>query len=275
MTSRKTWEVFLRGNLLNEARNNGTPLTPNGTRIWRYAGGGDWALGSGRLLGRIYGTNQNYRQNFSSVVASRATETLTNVQHVPTQQLGGAIQWAQTFKSFTYVVGGDITDTRATDSEIKYNVTARQRQGGAYGEMLWQPRNWSFALSTRIDGFRNFDGRQLNLQPPAPTVQFVPTNEHPIDPRLGVVRKLGGGLSLTGSVFRAFRGPSMNELYRTGQVGAQVTNANAGLHSERATGFELGGLLSRFRLGSLRSSYFWTQVNGPIAAVALTNIRIS
>ena len=64
-------DVFLRGNLLNEARSNGTPLTPNGTRIWRYAGGGDWALpDSGRLLLRLYGTNQNYRQNFSSVATN-------------------------------------------------------------------------------------------------------------------------------------------------------------------------------------------------------------
>ena len=63
------------------------------------------------------------------------------------------------------------------------------------------------------------------------------------DPRLGIVRKLGGGVSLTGSVFRAFRGPSMNELYRTGQVGAQTTLANPNLRSERATGWEAGSVV--------------------------------
>jgi outer membrane receptor protein involved in Fe transport len=32
-------DVFVRGNVLNEARSNGTPLQTNGTRIWRYVAG--------------------------------------------------------------------------------------------------------------------------------------------------------------------------------------------------------------------------------------------
>ena len=76
---------------------------------------------------------------------------------------------------------------------------------------------------------------------------------------------------MNASVFRAFRGPSMNELYRTGQVGAQTTLANPNLISERATGWEAGVLLERRRLGSLRASYFWTQVNRPIAAVTISS----
>jgi hypothetical protein len=33
--------LFVRGSGFNEARNNGTPLQTNGTRLWRYATGGD------------------------------------------------------------------------------------------------------------------------------------------------------------------------------------------------------------------------------------------
>ena len=84
-----------------------------------------------------------------------------------------------------------------------------------------------------------------------------------------------GGISLTASGFRAFRGPSLNELYRTGQVGQQTTLANPSLRSERATGWEAGGLLNVHRLGSVRSSYFWTQVNRPVAAVALVTTPTS
>jgi outer membrane receptor protein involved in Fe transport len=270
--------VFLRGNLLNEARSNGTPDTPNGTRIWRYVGGGDWALPhSGRLLLRGYGTDQNYRQNFSSVAANRATEKLTNMQRVPTQQLGGVLQWAQTYKTLTFVAGADVVDTRATDNETHVvnginqptiSISARQRQVGVYGEVLWQPKNWSIAFSSRGDNFQSFDARQAT----AGTVTALPTtNEFVYDPRLGIVRKLVDGVSLNASVFRAFRGPSMNELYRTGQVGQQTTLANPNLISERATGWEAGALLERRRLGSLRASYFWTQVNRPIAAVALSS----
>jgi outer membrane receptor protein involved in Fe transport len=49
-------------------------------------------------------------------------------------------------------------------------------------------------------------------------------------------------------------------------VGAQVTSPNFGLQSERATGWETGVATER-RWGTIRASYFLTQVNRPIVAV--------
>jgi outer membrane receptor protein involved in Fe transport len=274
--------VFVRGNLLNEARGNGTPLTTNATRIWRYVGGGDWSDGGdGRVLLRLYGANQGYRQSFSSIAANRATEKLTRLQVVPSAQLGGAAQWARTFGAWTVVAGSDTLDTRGNDAEtpVVNNVlqqtvsnTARQRDTGVYGEALWQPHGWSLALSSRVDHFVSFDAHQTGTTP----IPVLPeTAETIFDPRLGVVKQFRGGVSLTGSVFRAFRGPSLNELYRTGQVGQQITLANPALRSERATGWEAGGLWNVRRFGTVRSSYFWTQVNRPVAAVAITTTPTS
>jgi len=268
--------AFLRGNLLNEARSNGTPLQTNATRIWRYAAGGDWNdTNLGRLLLRLHGANQGYRQSFSSISANRATEKLTRLQVVPSMQLGAAAQWARTFGAITLVAGADVLDTRGNDSEtpvtngvelIAVSTSARQRDTGAYGEALWQPGTWSIAFSSRVDHFTSFDARQAGVTP----VPVLPeTAETIFDPRLGVVKQLRGGVSLTASAFRAFRGPSLNELYRTGQVGQQTTLANPALRSERATGWEGGGLINLRRFGSVRTSYFWTQVNRPVAAVAL------
>ena len=67
----------------------------------------------------------------------------------------------------------------------------------------------------------------------------------------------------------------MNELYRQGQVGQQITLPNASLQAERATGFEFGALGTVGRLGSLRGSYFWTEVNRPVAAVTLSSTPTS
>src|SRR6202020_3150772 len=104
---------------------------------------------------------------------------------------------------------------------------------------LWQPSTWSFAFSSRFDHFGSFDARQVGgTPPPLPNI-----SENVFHPRLGVVKKISGTLSLTGSGFRAFRGPTMNELYRQGQVGQQITLANPSLKAERATGFEAGGLV--------------------------------
>lgn len=276
-------DVFLRGNLLNEARSNGTPLQTNATRIWRYVAGGDWTANeAGRFVLRLYGMNQGYRQSFSAISADRSTEKLTRLEVDPSAQLGGALQWARTWGALTLVAGSDVLDTRGTDDETPVingvhqttqSVSARQRDAGVYGEVLWQPRSWSIAFSSRVDWFDTFDARETGLT--SGPVLLPTVSETIFDPRLGVVRQLGGGVSLTASAFRAFRGPSMNELYRTGQVGQQTTLANPKLRSERATGWEVGGLLNVRHLGSVRSSYFWTQVNRPVAAVTLISTPTS
>jgi outer membrane receptor protein involved in Fe transport len=83
-----------------------------------------------------------------------------------------------------------------------------------------------------------------------------------------VSRKLGNHWALSGSGFRAFRAPTPNELYRSTQVGNKLTAANGALLSERATGWETG-VATEGRWGSVRSSYFLTQVNRPITAVTI------
>lgn len=83
--------AFLVGNMLNEARANGTPVQTNATRLWRYIGGDDWSAGakaSGRV--RLFGSDEGYRQSFSSINAARTSETLTRLQRVRTQELGAS-----------------------------------------------------------------------------------------------------------------------------------------------------------------------------------------
>ena len=164
-------------------------------------------------------------------------------------------------------------DSRGTDLEARSEVStsARQRDEGVYGEMLWKPESWSFAISSRFDYFGSFDARQVGGVPPAlPNI-----SENVFDPRIGIVKRMAGWMSLTASGFRAFRAPTMNELYRQFQVGQQITLANPKLKSERATGFEAGTLLHGTRLDSVRIGYFWTQVNRPVASVMLSSTPTS
>ena len=267
--------VFVRGNVLNEARQNGTQLQTNATRLWRYATGGDWSGAQwGHALVRVYGSDENYRQSFSSINQARTAEALTNLQHVPTQELGGAAQWAQTWlHNLTVVAGADVRDVRADDNEAPAgkplsSTTARQRYTGVYGEVLWMPKKWSLSLSSRYDHFATFNGVKTTsagvVTPEATITQDL------FNPRLGVVRELTKTFSLTGSAFRAFRGPNLNELYRTGQVGQTLMLSNPDLKSERATGYEFGALANSGRFGSMRGSYFWTEVNDPITNLVLS-----
>ena len=92
-----------------------------------------------------------------------------------------------------------------------------------------------------------------------------------MSPRLSILRKLHEQVALSASVYRSFRAPTLNELYRSFRVGNVVTQANPGLRAERLTGGEAGlsASTSSRRLTG-RGSFFWADVSSPIANVTLS-----
>ncbi len=271
---------FLLGNVLNEVRSNGTPIQTNGTRLWRYAGGADASNAFGIAGLRLFGSRESYRQSFSSIAVDRNSEALTKLQHVPLDEFGMVVQGSHAFApSVTTAIGIDLRDVRATDDETGVShsvvgattsISARQRETGGYVDAIWQPGAWSVSGSVRVDSFRTFDAKKFVSTNPASTA-LPELDELFVSPHVGLVRRLPHGVALTGTAFRAFRGPTMNELYRTGQVGQQTTLANNSLLAERATGFEVGGE-SDGKVARLRATYFWTEVNRPISAVVLSQM---
>ncbi|WP_158752332.1 TonB-dependent receptor [Acidobacterium sp. S8] len=276
-TIRNSNRIFLRGSGFNEARDNGTPLQKNATRLWRYSAGTDWS----QLTFRFYGSTEHYRQTFSSINSTRTAETLTRYAEDPADELGAAAHWRQPIGAKTVVLAGaDTHDVRASDDEVLFagaggiqNTAARQRQTGIYGEALSTPGKWTLSASGRVDHFSNFDAAQWTQN----TVKTYPSfSETVFDPRLGLSRRITSNFALHASGFRAYRAPTQNELYRTGQVGQQVTLPNANLRSERATGWETGFQANLPQWQSmLRVSYFWTRVNRPITALTLSSTPTS
>jgi outer membrane receptor protein involved in Fe transport len=247
-------------------------------------GGGDADSEKTHAVIRLYGSREGYRQSFSSVAADRNSENLVRLQHVPTDEFGFALQATRAFqRSLTAALGADMRDVRATDSESPVSsgmptsttsISGRQREFGGYVDAIWQPKGWSLSGSVRVDSFRTFDALQRSTTTRGPTV-LPEIDELMVSPRIGAVRNFPHGVALTATAFRAFRGPTMNELYRTSQVGQQTTIANNSLLAERATGFEFGAEFAPMRargrgIGQLRTTYFWTEVNRPISAVLLS-----
>jgi outer membrane receptor protein involved in Fe transport len=277
-TLAKNFTAFLRGNVLNESRSNGTPDQTNATRLWRYAAGVDDTLAQTSLLLRVFGSREDYRQSFSSIASNRNSETLTRLQRSPLDEFGFVAQATHAYAhNFTAALGLDLRDLRADDHETPIssnapgataNTAAHQREVGGYADTIWQPQHWSISGSIRVDSFHTFNAQQTVQN--SPTITPLPAiAELFAGPRAGVVRYLPHGLALTATAFRAFRGPTMNELYRTGQVGSQTTLANNALLSERATGFEFGPEIET-RAVRLRATYFWTEVNRPITTVLIS-----
>jgi outer membrane receptor protein involved in Fe transport len=267
--------VFTRLSALNEARGNGTLIQQNGTRLWRFATGADWNPTDGStLVFRAYGSAQHYRQTFSTIASNRDSELLNRFAKIPDDEMGAVTHWSKPLTpELLLLVGADTHDVRAGDFETVIpasqidtfvNLNDRQRQTGAYAELLWIHKAWTISASSRMDWFSNFDGQQW--QPTVTALHRI--GQRVFDPRLGISRKIGQHFALSGSGFRAFRAPTPNELYRSTQVGSLLTLPNNNLRSERATGWETGVTMEQ-HWGTLRTSYFWTQVNRPITALTL------
>jgi len=283
--------LFIRGSGFNEWRHNGTPYQINGTRLVRYATGADWqGPYNGSLSTRVYGSIERYRQAFSSIsnlpnfgiptCTYRCGETPSKFSFAPDNELGAASHWSQPLGAGLLIVAGaDVHDVRIWDREQSYgastaltNLHDHQRDSATYAEAMWVHKAWTLTASGRIDWFQDYDGQQLMWNGSS----WVPTTSQPpqfsqqfFDPRVGLSRKLSAHWAVSASGFRAFRAPSPNELYRSTQVGNKLTNANGSLLSERATGWEVG-LATEHRWGSIRTSYFLTEVNRPIVAVTVS-----
>jgi outer membrane receptor protein involved in Fe transport len=279
--------VFAGGAYFDESRNNGTPIQTNDTQIGQGILGADTGLGAaGTLAVRFYGSGQSYRQNFSSVAASRNSESLTNQQHVPSQQLGGTAQWSRPLgRRQTLVAGVDAQETAGLSLEdifsagaqtFRNNAGGHQRTFGLFGEDIVNlPAGWILTAGIRYDHWRNFSARRISTSFSAggttTTTLYPDRAEDALSPRLSLLRRFNQRVSLSASGYRAFRAPVLNELYRTFTQGNTRTLNNPALRAEHLTGAECG-VSTRFLAEklNLRGTFFWSQVVNPIANVTLS-----
>jgi outer membrane receptor protein involved in Fe transport len=279
--------LFARGSIFGEARRNGTPLQRNRTHIRQVTTGADWHFQRfGSLSVRVFGGPQVFDQDFSAVALDRNSETLTRVQRVPARQAGASIQWSRPAGSKqTLVLGLDRREVRGASDELGFlagqpasaeGASGRQRTLGFFGEDVIRinPR-WLLTAGARLDHWRNYDAllvtRPLSNPGATSAVSFADRTETAFSPRLSLLRKVTENISLTASAYRAFRAPTLNELYRSFRVGNTLTLSNSELRAERLTGGEAGASFAAFdKKLTTRGTLFWSEVARPIANVTLT-----
>ncbi|MGC2194683.1 MAG: TonB-dependent receptor [Terriglobales bacterium] len=274
--------MFLRGNFFTESRNNGTAIQTNDTRIGEGAAGLDRQFGGhDSLTVRLYGDVEAYNQSFSAVAPDRNSETLTDLQHVPEQVVGGGVQWTHVAgKSQTLIGGIDLNEVIGASDERLFtgpnqgrNGGGRQRTLGFFGEDILHHAKWTVIVAARVDNWSNFNGSLLTVPfSGSPVVTTYPNrSDVAFSPRLSGLRSLNQHVSITGSVYRAFRAPTLNELYRTFRVGNVLTFNNAALTAERLTGAEAGVNVTGWdRRLSARGTFYWSDIVDPVANVTLS-----
>ena len=281
-------KIFAKGNFYNEFRNNGTPVQSNDTQIEQGSMGLDQQFGASNLLSlRIFGDAQGYSQRFSSITSDRSNESLTDIQHVPAQQLGGTAQWTHAVgKTQTLIVGSDLQEVIGSTDEQLFSsgihtanniAGGRQRAFGIFGEDVFQlHEKWTVILGARFDDWWNLDGSTARIPIATPGVltgvTFANRSDIAFDPRLSVLRSLSRNVSVTASAYRSFRAPTLNELYRSFRLGSVLTNSNASLKAEHLTGAEAGVNANAFdQKLELRGTFFWSDIVNPIENVTLSN----
>ncbi|HEX5482225.1 MAG TPA: TonB-dependent receptor [Terriglobia bacterium] len=278
--------AFLSGAVFGESRRNGTPLQTNRTHLRQLRAGADWQSATlGVLSFRGYTEEEIYDQNFSAVAASRNSEALTVLQRVPAQETGYSVEWTRLVGARqTLVAGAEGSAVRGSSNELHYsqgslNFAAgsggKQNINGIFGEDIIRlaPR-WIFTASARADFWRNFDAlsttRPLAAPGPISVIDFTPRSENAFSPHVSLLHQLTPSVSVYASAYRAFRAPTLNELYRPFRVGNVVTLANSDLGAEHLNGAEIGTALTpvRDRL-RVHAAFFWNEITQPIANVTL------
>jgi len=275
--------IFGRGNFFTESRNNGTHLQTNDTRVAEGVLGVDLQPGlSDTLMLRAFGDAGSYNQTFSSISADRNSETVVNLQHVPEQVVGATAQWIHSLNSAnTLVAGGDFSQVFGSSNEALFSGPnqardsgGRQLRTGWFGEDIFHRGGWNVVLGARVDFWRNYRGQVLTVPTSGqPTLTTFPArSDLALSPRLSVLRSLGERLAVTGSFYRAFRSPTLNELYRTFRVGNVSTLNNPSLAAERLTGAEAGLRMAALdQKLNLRGTFFWSDIVEPITNVTLSS----
>lgn len=280
-------DVFVRGSYFDDSRNNGTVGQTDGIRLGEGVVGADLGLGSaGNLQLRSYADFETYHQSFYSVAFNQNSEALTDLQTVPAQGVGGSAVWSRALgKRQTLVAGLDAHEeighsneqifSPTTGSNSKDTFTGGHQQTiGIFGEDLIQVAStWTLGASARFDDWRNFDGLLITepISPPEPSANTAYANRsyNTFNPRASIIHAINTHVSWSASIYRAFRAPSLNELYRSFRQANNLTDANANLTAERLTGGETGvafqGLNNRIQV---RGAFFFNEIVNPISSVS-------
>ncbi|HYG64972.1 MAG TPA: TonB-dependent receptor, partial [Thermoanaerobaculia bacterium] len=274
--------LSLRGNLFDEERGNGTPLTSNGTFGGYLSAGVAHSAGErGEWAASLTAQRQSFDSTFSSQAPDRASEVPSLDQFdVTAESLAAAAQWTG-----SVTAGLDARWTGAENAEDflfsaetgrfqrRRRAGGEQLQGGIYLQKdVGLGERWRFTAGGRVDAWSHRDGFRVERTLDGGTVllaeEFPDRDDVAVSPRLSLVYAPRQALRVRGALYQAFRAPTINELYRPFRVRNDITAANPALDPETLTGAELGLDLGNPR-SSARLTAFWNRLEDPVANVTL------
>ena len=292
--------AFARVGYFEEHRDNGKASTIDGTEE-----GNDtkWSTVSGGLRVRmpheselqatVFADVETFHSNFLAVPAStppRNVGRMTLTQTVPTTSVGGTAQWSRALGSKQYLTAGadfrwvdgdseenGLDAVRGTDITLRRVSGGTQRSMGAFVQDLIVPvPQLTLTFSARLDGWRNYDGHNLEtslIGAPVNNVPALPNRSDTVaSPRAAARYHVTNRVDLWGDIGWGFRAPTLNELYRQFRVGTTLTLANNALGPERLVGGEAGVTVAATPNLTVRSTWFDNRLKDPVSNVTISTV---
>lgn len=280
--------VAARGGFFWEDYNGGTEFTTAMVRRFDWSAGARYRpAGSGTFDLTAFGHVSEFAQSRARVGPGRNSEELNATQSVPSHDLGGSLLWTgdplELGGTHTFSLGTDLRritgdthedlhppPTAPSTAAVERDAGGEQRLYGLFAQDVW---DWGdrlqASLALRWDRFETVHGsRTERLQDGTVTsTAFARTTGTEVDPKLGVRARATGWLALRGGAYRAFRAPTLDELYRPFQVGTVRTEANPDLRPETLRGGELGFDLTPLGTLTARVTGFWNELSDPVVNV--------
>ncbi|HEU4733848.1 MAG TPA: TonB-dependent receptor [Kofleriaceae bacterium] len=270
--------------LFTESLDAGTQHTTADVRTQAYGAGWQLARASGTLDVELFGGQQRFEQERARVSADRSTAATASNQRTPSNNQGAVATWTtRPLAGHALVVGLDAQRVAGTATDsltppvVMPTTLVKRAAGGAQNflgvfaqDAARLTPELELAAALRLDAWRNLSAsRTLGFgDGSAMATPLADASEVQLDPRVGALVHATRELAVRGSVYRAFRAPTLNELYRPFQVGNVLTAANERLHPETLWGAELGAQIVLPSV-SLMSTGFWNRLSDPIANVTL------
>jgi len=266
---------WLLGSLVDENRDNGTPLQDNERTIGTLALGTEIGSGeSGLWRASVFGSVHRFDNKNSRTFDGRARETLTKDQDVPVEDVGASLLWSrQLADALALTVGTDVRFIDGTNEEVQFAVDGsvdqafdtggKQLLSGLFLQSVVTPVDpVRFEGSLRIDSWNSFDAFKDFRN--GPDEELASADAQELSPRLGLTVEVTEEVSVRGAAYRTFRAPTPNELFRGFFASNLSFEPNPSLRPETLYGAEAG--VDWRPIGGLRLSTtgFWNQIEDRI-----------
>jgi len=279
-------ETFVKGGVVDQDMGQGTPLNNNHQRIYDVSGGARFPLGDSLLSASAFYQDASYSLYASSLVpgAGRDKEYPSVSGEQPGWDLGGSLQWSKPLTGLVKFLtfGLDIRKVTSHDTSQAFNISGQQTssrasQGhqlfeGVFGEASFLPDpRLEVLLSARLDAWQNTGGQEENT--PGGVTTYEDKSATRFDPRLSLRWAVSDAVALRGAAYRAFRAPTLRDLYRSSSQRTLQTVPNPDLGPETLVGGDVGVDL-KAGLFTGQVNFFYNQIDGLIARTALATTPI-